>query len=167
MMKKIEKSYLKPEEKNNLYEMGFRFIVQGDYKILKTTDPWSGMPDVGHNLYAFSKESDAKEFATKQKWPFNKEISATVEAIPEHTETLTEYAERQAKEKAERKAKKEANEAKKAAEAGMTIEEYKAEKKRISLIKSITKEIPELEKEIAKLEKELARKKNLLKELES
>ena len=47
-------------------------------------------------------------------------------------------------------AKKEAKERAKAEEAGLSLEEYRAEKKRLALVKKINKEIAELEKEIAR-----------------
>ena len=69
-----------------------------------------------------------------------------------------EYWEAEAQKKAERKAKAKAREEWKAREAGMTVEEYRAEKKRLKLIKDVTKEIEALKAE-------LARKEALLKKL--
>ena len=159
MMMKIEKSYLKAEELNNLFEMGYRFVVRGDFKTLDNDDPWSGMPEVTNNYYAFDNKAEAEAFAVNQIWVFDPDIHAEVKTIPAHTETAAEKEERYKKEAAERKAKKEAAEAKKAAEAGMTVKEYRAEKRRVALAKKLTKEI-------AEMEKELLRKKALLKELE-
>lgn len=159
MMTNLYDMSLTAEEMNDLYKAGYRYLVQGDFKVLNRYDPWTGMPDVTENLYAFSDKAEAEAFAEKQIWVFNPEVHSSVEEIPEHTETRTEYLERKAKEKAERKAKREATEAKKAAEAGLTVEEYKAEKKRVALAKKVAKEI-------AELETELARKKALLKKLE-
>lgn len=66
----------------------------------------------------------------------------------------------EAQKKAERKAKAKAREEWKAREAGMTVEEYRAEKKHLKLIKNLNKEIEELKAE-------LARKEALLKKLEA
>lgn len=159
MMTKIEKDFLRAEEKNELYKAGYRYIVKGDYKALDSIDPWSGMPNTTNNIYAFSDRAEAHAFAATQILVFTRDGHADVEVLPEHTQTWDEYREEEAKKKAERKAKKEANEAKKAAEAGMTVEEYKAERKRIALVKKMTKEI-------AELEAELARKKAFLEKLE-
>lgn len=159
MITKINRSFVTAEEKNNLYKAGFRYIVEGDYRTLSTIDAWSGMPNTTNNIYAFTDKTEAEAFAVTQIWVFNSDVHAEVKELPEHTKTLEEIREEEAKKKAERKAKREANEAKKAAEAGMTVEEYKAECKRIALAKRLANEI-------AELEKELARKKALLKELE-
>ena len=159
MMTKIDKKFVIAEELNDLYKAGYRYTVEGDYKTLGTTDPWSGMPDTTNNIYAFSDRNEAKAFAVKQIWVFNPDVHASVVEIPEHTETFAEWREKEDRKKAARKAKKEANEAKKAAEAGLTVEEYRAEHKRVALAKRVTNEITELEKD-------LARKKALLKELE-
>jgi hypothetical protein len=160
MMTKINKSFVNAEEKNDLYKAGYRYIVEGDYRTLDSTDPWSGMPNTTNNIYAFTDKAEAEAFAVTQIWVFNPDVHARVEELPEHTKTWTETREEEAKKATERKAKREANEAKKAAEAGMTVEEYKAEKKRVALAKKVAKEI-------AELEAELARKKALLKKLES
>ena len=159
MMIKISKKFVDAEEKNDLYKAGYRYLVEGDYETLGTRDPWSGMPDTTNNIYAFSDRTEAEAFAVKQIWVFNPNVHADVVEIPEHTETFAEWREEENRKKAARKAKKEANEARKAAEAGMTVEEYRAKCKRATLAKKVANEI-------AELEKELARKKALLKELE-
>lgn len=159
MMTKINKEFLTAEMKNELYKAGFRFCVKGDYAIAEGTDPWSGMPNTTNNYYAFTDEQEAALFAAGQIWVFNPSVHAKVEVLPEHTETWEEAETRRANEKAKKAAKKAANETKKATEAGMTVEEYKAEKKRVALVKKVTKEI-------AELKAELARKEALLKKLE-
>lgn len=159
MMTKINKSFVNAEDKNDLYKAGYRYIVEGDYRILDSTDPWSGMPNTTNNIYAFADKAEAEAFAVTQIWVFNSDVHARVEELPEHTRTVEERMAEKAKKSAERKAKREANEAKKAAEAGMTIEEYKAERKRVALAQRVAYEI-------AELEAELARKKALLKKLE-
>ena len=152
-------SIVSAEMLNDLYEKGYRFITEGNYKVLKTYDAWSGMPNVEQSLFAFDDKEEAEAFAKTQKWVFDKSIHPTVKEIPEHTETWEESKAREEKAKAERKARKEANELKKATALGMTVAEYRAEKKRIAIEK-------ELKKEIAELEKELERKRELLKKYE-
>lgn len=159
MKTKINKGFVTAEEKNDLYEAGYRYIVEGDYEILDTIDPWSGMPNISKNIYAFTDRAEAEDFAVTQVCPFNSNLHASVDELPEHTQTRAEALEEQAKMAAERKAKKEANEAKKATEAGMTVEAYKAECKRLARIKKV-------KNEIAALETELGQKKTLLKKLE-
>lgn len=150
-MKKINKTCVSAEEKNALYKAGYRYIAEGDYRITKGTDPWSGMPNTTNNIYAFTDKAEAEAFAVTQIWVFNPNIHATVEELPEHTETWDEFREKEAKKKAERKAR----EAAKAAEAGMTVEEYRAEKKRLANIKKIKKEIETLKAVLAKAEADL------------
>ena len=159
MMTKIEKSFLTAEEKNNLYKAGYRYIVKGDHRTIDSIDPWSGMPNTTNNIYAFTDKAEADAFAVTQLWGFNPNIHEKAVELPAHTKTLAEINEEEAKKKAERKAKRKANEAKKAAEAGVTVEEYRANRKRINLTKR-------LKREIAELETLLAQKKDLLKKLE-
>ena len=144
---------------NEMYARGFRFYCEGDYEVLDSTDPWSGMPNTTHNLYFFDNKEEAEAFASTQTWVFNSDIHATVKEVPKHRETWEEYVARVEKEKADRKAKQTANEEKKAKEAGLTIEEYKAEKKHQSKVKRLEKEIESLKEELARKEKELARVK--------
>lgn len=84
---------------------------------------------------------------------------------PTTKEELKDFCDRaikerkEAEEKAERaKAKRKETEARKAEEAGLTVEEYRKEKAKKAKIKR-------LENEIAELEKELKNKKNYLKRL--
>lgn len=158
MMKKVG-TIVKAETKNNLYKEGYRFLVDGDYRTKETIDPWSGMPDTERTWYAFTEKKEAEAFAEKQIWVFNNNIHADVTEIPEHTETMEERLERREREKAEAKAKRKAREEKKAAEAGMTLEEYKEAKRK-------AKRLETLKAEIANLKKELEEKEALLKKLE-
>jgi uncharacterized radical SAM superfamily Fe-S cluster-containing enzyme len=160
MKKKIEKSYTNAELLNELYNLGFRYITEGDYVTLDTFDPWSGMPNVACNLYAFDNKEEAEAFAEKQIWVFNDKIHAKVKEIPPHTKTWGEIAEEEAKAKAERKAKAEAKQLEKAKAMGLTLEKYKEEENRKRKIKKV-------KKEIATLEEELAEKKAYLKKLEN
>ena len=159
MMTKIYQNYVSAEEKNSLYKAGYRYIVEGDYKVLSSIDPWSGMPETTNNVYAFSDKAEAETFAVTQIWVFNKDIHAEVVELPEHTKTWDEIHEEQKQKEAERKAKRKATEERKAAEAGLTVEEYRKEKAKKSTITRLKREIDELEKELAK-------KKAILEEVE-
>lgn len=76
----------------------------------------------------------------------------SVEELEAMDKAFEEKLKAEAQKKAERKAKAKAREAKKAQDAGMTVEEYKAEKKRLNLIKNLNKEIEELKAELARKE---------------
>ena len=82
----------------------------------------------------------------------------SIEELEAMKKAWEEELKAEAQKKAERKAKAKAREEWKAREAGMTVEEYRAEKKRLKLIKDVTTEIEELKAE-------LARKEALLKKL--
>ncbi len=157
MMKKICQSYVNAEARNALYAEGYRYIVEGDYKVADSTDPWSGMPNTTNNIYAFTDKAEAEAFAVKQIWVFNPKVHADVEALPEHTETYAESVERYDREKAERKAKKEAKEVEKAAALNLTLDEYKAEKNRQARIKRLRREMVKLEEELAHIKNTLAK----------
>lgn len=90
MVRKINKWYINAEEKNELYKRGFRYIVKGDYKILDSIDPWSGMPNTTNNIYAFTDKAEAEAFAVTQIWVFSPDVHSSVEELPEHTKTWTE-----------------------------------------------------------------------------
>lgn len=157
MRTKINDTVASPEELNELYAKGYRYIVDGDYQMLDSIDPWSGMPNIDNNLYAFDNKKEAEAFAVKQIWPFNSEVHATVKRIPEHTETWEETEARWAREKAEKRAKKDAKDAAKAAEAGMTVEEYRKERNRKREVRRTENRIDELEREIGELKAYLER----------
>lgn len=163
MMMKINKRYITAEEKNDLYKTGYRYIVEGDFETLDTTDPWSGMPNTTNNIYAFSDKSEAEALALTQIWVFNPDIHSTVEELPEHTETHAEYLERTAKEKAERKAKAYERDAKKAAKEGITVKEFRTRRAKKAQIKSLQNEIERLEDELKEKKKDL---KKLVKSLD-
>lgn len=106
MMTKINKSFVNAEEKNNLYKAGYRYIVEGDYRTLDSTNPWSGMPNTTNNIYAFTDKAEAEAFAVTQIWVFNPDVHARVEELPEHTKTRTEILEEETKKEAELARKK-------------------------------------------------------------
>ena len=89
-MIKINKDFVTPEEKNNMYEIGYRYMVEGDYRIVGGIDPWNGMPNVTNNIYAFTDKDEAEVFAKTQIWVFNHDVHAKVEIIPAHTKTRDE-----------------------------------------------------------------------------
>lgn len=147
------------EELNKAYKEGFRFITEGNYRITKGTDPWSGMPNTAQDIFVFKKKEEAEAFAKEQKWVFNKEIHAPIYEIPAHTKTWEELREEEAKAKAEKKAKEAARLKAKAEKEGLTVEEYRAKKNK-------ERNITRVKNEIEELEKELKRKKAYLKKLE-
>ena len=150
-MKKMMPKWFQAEDLNEFYENGFRFYCKGDFSVdFDCIDSYDGLPYVDFAHYAFDNREEAELFAGQQKVPFNSGMHPQVFEIPPHTETWAEHKERSAREEAEKKAKKEAKERAKAEEAGLSLEEYRAEKKRLALVKKINKEIAELEKEIAR-----------------
>ena len=156
MMTKINASYINAGVKNDLYKEGYRYIVEGDYRTLETTDPWSGMPNTTNNIYAFSDKTEAEAFAVKQIWVFNPDVHADVKELPEHTRTWDEINAEDAKRKADLKAKKAEAEARKAAEAGLTVEEHRAKKNKERYIKTLARELAEAEAEVERLKEKLA-----------
>ena len=156
MMTKIYKSHINAESKNDLYKAGYRYIVECDYRTLETTDPWSGMPNTTNNICAFTDKAEAEAFAITQTWVFNPNVHADVEELPEHTKTWDEVKAEDAKRKADLKAKKVEAEAKKAAKAGLTVEEYRAKKNKERYIKTLARELAEAEAEVERLREKLA-----------
>ena len=159
MRMKIDKCFATPELLNQLYNLGYRFITDGDYKITDSIEPQSGMPRVDNRLYAFDNREEAEAFAEKQIWVFSKDRHAEVKEIPPHTMTFEERCAMWKKEEADRKAKKLAKDTAKAKAAGLTLEEYKARE-------SLKRRIRKAKNEIADLEEALADKKKYLERLE-
>lgn len=159
MIKRIDNTSnfgINAELKNSLYAEGFRYLCEGDYRTLGSTDPWSGMPNTACNLYFFTDKAEAEAFAKKQIWVFNPNVHATVHELPAHTETWEEIREKEAKAKAlkaKRKAEREAAEAKK---KGMTVEQLRESKKIAAQKRRYTREIADFEKQIADLQKAIA-----------
>ena len=159
MEKVIEnRCWIRAEENNQAMEEGYKYFVRGDFETLDSTDPWSGMPNVKQNIHLFDNREDAEEYAKNQTWPFNDEIHGEVIEL-EKEETRAEREERKAKEKAEKEARKLARDTAKAEAEGMTVEEWRAEQKRLAKIKKIEKEIAELEAEINRKKGYLAKLK--------
>lgn len=150
-MKKFYDKFLAISTTRALIEEGYKYSVDCDFTTANTIDPWSGMPNVDHNVAVFKDKAEAEAFAAEQVWPFNRHVHGTVEEL-RWGETYAEMKAREEREKAERKAKRDANEAKRAAAAGMTVAEY-----RVAKVKAATRR--RLEKEIAALEEELAAKR--------
>ena len=155
-MKKLYTKFLNVTETRALIEEGYKFRVDCDFTTTNTTDPWSGMPNVDHNVAVFTDKAEAEAFAAEQVWPFDRHVHGTVEEL-RWGETWAEMEERMAREKAERKAKREAKEAANAAAMGLTVEEYRKVKARAKEIKTLDREIAELKKELATKKAELAR----------
>ena len=159
MEKVLEKRYwLAAEENNQAMEEGYKYFVRGDFETLDSTDPWSGMPNVTQNIHLFDNKENAEKYAKEQTWPFNDEIHVEVIEL-ERLETKAEREERKAKEKAEKEARKLARDTAKAEAEGMTVEEWRAEQKKLAKIKKVEAEIKELEAEIARKKSYLERLK--------
>lgn len=159
MRKMIDCRIATAELLNELYNLGYRFITECDYKITEFIEPLSGMPCVDCHLCAFDNKEEAEAFAEKQIWVFSKDVHATVKEIPPHTQTKEEWYEEFAKEQADKKAKKVARDTEKARAEGLTLEEYRAKK-------NLQRRIRKVKNEIADLEEELANKKKYLEKLE-
>lgn len=150
----IAKSYLNANIYNELYAQGYRYLVEGDYKEMASLDPWSGMPMIDKNHYAFDNKDEAEAFALTQYTIFSKS-HPIVEHIPEHTETMAEWSARFQAEKAAEKAKRDAKDTEKATALGFTLEEYRAEKQRQAKIRRMRREIERLENELAETKAKL------------
>jgi hypothetical protein len=102
---------------------------------------------------------EAVEMAKAEGYVVNKNYVKTVEEL-EAIKKAQDEAWRAKEEKAERaKAKRKETEARKAVEAGMTVEEYRKEKARKAKIARLEKEIAELEEKIARQKAYLAKLK--------
>lgn len=152
----IAKSYLDANTRNELYTQGYRYMVEGDYKEMASLDPWSGMPMIENNYYIFDNKDEADAFALTQYHIFSK-AHPIVEPIPEHTETMAEWSARFQAEKAAEKAKKDARDTVKASAMGLSLEEYRAEKKRQAKIRKMRREIERLENELTEARAKLER----------
>lgn len=134
---------IEAEIKNQLYRDGYRYYMQFNYH---ETDRWD------RDCYCVECDTfltDDKEEAEKKRIEEEKNHplynwNLEIEEIPEHTETWKEFYVRDAERRAENLEKKHAREARKAAELGLTIGQYK----NLKTIKKIEREIEELEKEI-------------------
>lgn len=153
-------------EMDAAYAEGFRYICEGNYRTTDTTDPWTGMPYETCDVFVFTDKAEAEAFAATQKMVFNNN-HAEVFGIPEHTKTWEEReAERETEREAE-KAKKLAKEIAKAEAAGMTLEQYREEKKAQAKMKRYKKEIEEYERLIAKYQEEIEFRKKWIAEREN
>lgn len=135
------------------------------YEVQRMTEAdYSNYLDGGYNFYVekLHIEAETAEEAGKKAeadgYVVNYGYIKSIEELDAMKKAFEEELKAEAQKKAERKAKAKAREEWKAREAGMTVEEYRAEKKRVKLIKNLNKEIEELKAE-------LARKEALLKKL--
>lgn len=161
------RTIISAETLNEMYELGYRYYCDGDYRVLSSTDPWSGMPNVSSNTYFFDNKKEASNFAKRQIWVFNTSVHADVYKIPEHTETSEEYRARLARERDEKEAAKIAKEQKKASDLNMTVEEYHNYKTKKNDINRTKRHISEIELRLEELNKELAEMKEHLVSLEA
>ena len=115
---------------------------------------------------------EAIEKAKKEGYVVNDYVESYEEIEAKRQARIVEWeAEQLKKQKAE--AKRIANEKKRAEEAGLTVEEFRAEKKRIQKVKNVKREIEnrkkyieDLKNQIRELEGELAEREEYLAKLE-
>lgn len=89
----------------------------------------------------------------------------TVAEIEEEEEKYKKAYEEEQRKKEEKKARALEREEERAAEKGMTLEEYKAYKKELAKAKRYEKEVKEMEAKITALKREITRKKNAAEEI--
>lgn len=93
-------------EMNNLkIEEGYKYAVEGQFKVKKTIDPWSGMPNVDYTVEFFKNKEDAEKYAKTQIWPFSGKPTKVHEL--EYKKTYEDY-EREREEKARKRKETEA-----------------------------------------------------------
>ena len=135
------------------------------YEVERMTDENYHMMMSGSNYYyseiikikANNKE-EANEKAKKNGYVVIDNWTKSLEEIEAEDARIEAYLKKEEEKREKAKAKRKAAEERKAAEAGMTVEEYKKEKARKA-------KITRLENEIAELEEELKNKKAELKRL--
>ena len=142
--------FISVEENNEMMERGFKYAARGDFEVLGSIDPWSGMPDVKETIHFFMNEADAAAYAATQKWPFSG-LSLGYEKL-EHMKTA---AEREAKEQAI-KDRKRAREQAKADSMGLSLDEYQERKKTLAKARRYQREIEEMEIAISQLKEKIA-----------
>jgi len=147
-------SFVDAELNNKMYAMGYKFYCHGDFKVLDSIDPWSGMPNVDSNTYFFDTEEEANAFAKANLYPFSN-TPAVVRKLEEHLDTWEERKAKEEKARAEAKAKRLAKETAKAEALGMSLEDYKVMMKKERKIKALKKNIANLESELEELKAEL------------
>ena len=153
MIKNASRFLLSAEENNEMVEQGYKYMVEGDWETLNSTDPWSGMPNTTSNLHFFTDYEEAKEYADAQTWVFCHDIHGTVEEL-KRKETRAEREEREAREAEERKARKIARDLAK----GITPEKRKA----LNSLKRHEGEARRIEAEIEALKAELEAERKII-----
>ena len=146
--------FVDAELNNKMYAEGYKFYCHGDFKVLNSIDPWSGMPNVDSNTYFFDTKEEANTFANANLYPFSN-TPAVVRELAEHLDTWEEKKVKKEKARIEAKAKKLAKETAKAEALGMSLEEYKEMVKKEKKIKALKKDIANLESELEELKAEL------------
>lgn len=107
-------------------------------------------------IEANSKE-EANEKARKDGYVVNENWTKSLEEIEAEDARIEAYLKKEEEKREKAKAKRKATEERKAAEAGMTVEEYKKEKARQKRIERLKNEIEELKKELENKKAELKR----------
>lgn len=117
----------------------------------------------GNFFYAYNAEiveieaeTEIEAFykACKAGYVINKNYIKTKEEIEAIAEAERKAEEIQAQKEAERKERRKNNEERKAKEAGMTVQQYRHEKRKQAQIRKIEKQIAELTAELERLKKE-------------
>ena len=125
----------------------------------------------GHNfsvenlhLEAESPE-EAVKMAEAEGYVVNKNYVKTVAEIEAEEAARKAYIDAEIAKVKAAEARKAQREAEKAEALGMTMETYKAYKKKVALVKKLPKEIASLEDDIERIKKEIERKARYLEEL--
>lgn len=107
-------------------------------------------------IEANSKE-EANEKARKNGYVVMDNWTKSLEEIEAEDARIEAYLKKEEEKREKAKAKRKATEERKAAEAGMTVEEYRKEKARQKRIERLKNEIEELKKELENKKAELER----------
>ncbi len=108
------------------------------------------------DIEANSKE-EASEKARKDGYVVNEKWIRSLEEIEAENARIEAYLKKEEEKREKAKARRKANEERKAAEAGLTVEEYRKEKVKQAKIKRLESEIEELKKELENKKAELKR----------
>lgn len=110
---------------------------------------------------------EAIEKASADGYEVNKNYVKTVAEIEAERAALEVARAEAAAKEAAKKARREANEARKAAEAGLTVEGYRAMKKREAKKRAIARDIVAMEEHIERLKADIAYERERLAKLEA
>ena len=131
----VNNSCVIPSMNNQLFEEGFLYRVEGDYKPTRHFDK-DGFQIFDSHVHFFKQKEAAEKYAAEQEQKnfYGKEIRVNK---VEHQETLEEFTAKQRKKAEEKRAKKDARDRKKAEELGITLEEYREIQKLRKKVKNL------------------------------